>query len=83
MTLDDGDTILTAYAESARGPGWSNTPIWVIVRARTGRLRQDCIQPAEQTRDMELLCSISECVNTKMVAAVRSIRQRRSANVKT
>src|SRR5438552_91090 len=51
MILADDDAIVTAYAESAAGPGWANSPIWVIVRRRDGNLRMECLQPDEQTRD--------------------------------
>ncbi|KGC15473.1 hypothetical protein DM48_314 [Burkholderia gladioli] len=53
------EQVVTAYAEFASGPGWSNRPLWVIVRDENGKLREECIQPEEQTRDMHLMFRIS------------------------
>ena len=48
LHLQEGDRILTAYAQSGSGPGWSNAPIWVIIRSSaTGILREECIQPKD------------------------------------
>lgn len=65
------DTIITAYAESASGPGWGNTPIWFVVRSRLdGKLRQECLQPNEQTDEMHILYGISQCAHAAMTNAV-------------
>ena len=64
--------IVTAYAEGAAGPGWANSPIWVIVRGLDGSLRQECIQPSEQTRDMVTLYGVSQAAHAGMCAAVRN-----------
>ena len=66
------DTIVTAFAEYAYGPGWANAPIWVIVRDKTGELRQESIQPLEQTAEMTTLFRISDVVNKAMTTAVKS-----------
>jgi len=60
MTLRPGDSIVAAYAENASGPGWANSPVWVIVRDGDHKLRQECIQPSKQTRDMMILYRLSE-----------------------
>jgi DNA-binding transcriptional LysR family regulator len=65
-----GDHIVTAYAAAAAGPGWSNQPLWVIVRDANQKLREECIQPPEQGREMMALYRISEAVHYAMKAAV-------------
>lgn len=73
MTLGKHDHILTAYAERANGPGWANAPVWVIVRSQLdGSLRQECLQPDEQTSDMQTLYRVSEAAHVAMTAAARS-----------
>jgi hypothetical protein len=48
--LDENDTILCVYAQAAIGPGWSNTPLWVVVRnSCNGDICEVCIQPEQQT----------------------------------
>lgn len=64
------DTIVTAYAQSCAGPGWGNSPIWVVVRDKLGNLREECIQPNSQTGEMLSLYSISQSVNNAMINAI-------------
>lgn len=49
LQLTAGENIIMAAAQSANGPGWSNSPIWVIVQDRNGNLCRRCLQPAEQS----------------------------------
>lgn len=65
------NTIVCAYAEVCSGPGWRNTPVWVITRDRVGRLHEHCIQQDQQTPEMRALFSVSEAANRAMVAAVQ------------
>ena len=69
--FNDGDTLVTAFAHRAHGPGWANRPIWIIVRARDGTLREECIQPEDQNAAMLWLYDISEAAHIAMCAAVR------------
>ena len=73
MKLNKDEDIITAYAESSSGPGWAtNQPIWVIVKNRlTGIIRKDCIQPRDQTEEMQILCKISEAAHVAMTNAVK------------
>ena len=71
MKLKKDDHVVTAFAENASGPGWTNQPIWVVVRNRGGDLRMECIQPRDQTRDMILLYGPSQASHGAMTAAVR------------
>ena len=66
------DTIITAFAERASGPGWANSPIWVIVENRvSGRMRRECIQPQDQTPQMGWMYCISAAAHASMTDAVR------------
>ena len=38
FALRDGETIVTAFAEKAAGPGWYNAPVRVVIRNRVGVL---------------------------------------------
>ena len=59
--------ILTAYADPANGPGWSNTPVWIVVQDDSGIIRMECLQPEEQTPAMQTLYCVSAAVNIEMV----------------
>jgi hypothetical protein len=66
------ETVLTAFAESASGPGWANSPIWVVVRKNgTSEYMVRCIQPGEQTEEMITLYTISQAAHLAMKKAVR------------
>lgn len=70
MKRKPGDWIITVYAQSANGPGWANQPLWVVVRGIDGVIREECLQPAEQSRDMLVMYGISEAVSGAMRKAV-------------
>ena len=71
----EGDFIVTAYAQSAPGPGWGNSPLWVIVRDAAGVLREECIQPEEQTETMHLLYRASADIHTQLCGAILTARE--------
>lgn len=75
MKLTKGEGIVTAYAEAAGGPGWANTPVWVIVRGADGTLREECLQPNEQTPGMITLYVVSAAANYAMRAEVGKMIQ--------
>jgi hypothetical protein len=62
--------VLCAFAEPARGPGWSNQPIWYIFRSTSGELIQGCLQPKDHTREMAALYRVSAEVHAALTAAV-------------
>lgn len=74
--IDNDEYIVTAYGENAAGPGWSNQPLWVILRNSDGRLRQIAIQPEQQTPEMIALYAISNVVHRQISAAVKSYFKR-------
>ena len=61
------DRIVTAYAQPANGPGWHNRPLYVIVEDRDGKMRSECLQPAEFSRDLELLYGIASVVHGELL----------------
>jgi hypothetical protein len=65
--INKDEHIVTAYAEYACGPGWSNTPLWVVVRKMDNTFRLVCLQPEDQTETMRTLFDISASVNIDMV----------------
>ena len=74
MKLNKDEYVVTAYASRASGPGWRNTPVWVVIRDNsTGRIREECIQPEHQTAGMRILYGISEQTHMAMVAEVAGL----------
>ncbi len=70
--------VVAAYAEPAVGPGWANTPVWVIVRNnRDGTMRHECIQPDDQSRDMRALYRVASEIHAVMTAEAKQILEKR------
>jgi hypothetical protein len=78
MRLKKGETIITAYAEPAAGPGWANQPIWVILRDGNGKITEECIQPEDQTIDMAILYTVCAAAHRAMSVAVEKSTRRRA-----
>ncbi len=76
------ETIVTAFAEYAAGPGWANRPLWVIVRGEDQRLREECIQPQDQTAEMHALFRVSNAAHEAMKSAVESAVERQKTRRK-
>ena len=64
-----GMEVLTAYAEPASGPGWSNRPLWVIVRGHDGMLRQECLQPEQMGVDLLSLYDVLAAVQKAVMSS--------------
>ena len=77
------DTIVTAYCCSASGPGWGNSPVWVIVRDREGKMREECIQPEDQTEGMSLLYGVSQAVHLAMTGSVEKWAEKKGRGRQT
>jgi hypothetical protein len=78
MKLSKDESVVTAYAQPANGPGWANRPLWVVVRRNgTEEYRMVCLQPHEQTEEMVCLYGIAAQVQGQMTkAAERLLRTR-------
>jgi len=72
--IERDDFVITAWAETVSGPGWSNAPLYVLVRSRDGALRVECYQPQEQTADMLALYPWSSLAHRLMRCAVEDAR---------
>jgi hypothetical protein len=73
VRLSKGDVVVTAWAESCGGPGWANTPVWVLVQRRDSSFAIECLQPREQTDVMLLLHSTSAHIARLMTAETRRV----------
>lgn len=76
MNIKKGESIIIAWAESCSGPGWANQIVRVIIRKPDGELREDALQPTEQTNDMRALFSVSQAAAFSMVHAVETRRNK-------
>lgn len=66
MKLEKFDKIITAWAESPEGPGWSNRLVCVLIRDGLGELRLEFIQEEDFTNEMFLFFDTSSVVSYKM-----------------
>lgn len=74
VRLPEFDRIVCAYARKASGPGWSNRPVWVVVEdRRTGKMREECIQPDQQSEELLRLYDIAHEVDCAMYAAAKRL----------
>ena len=71
ILIADGEWMVTAWAEYASGPGWINRPVYVLIEGRTGRLRVECLQPSEQSAEVQHLHRIAALVREEFMTAVR------------
>ena len=71
LRLRKHDHILTAWAENASGPGWANTPLWVVIVDGDGRLRRECLQPDEQPAEVRLLYSAHAAITGQITTVLR------------
>ena len=69
--LSAGEHICSARPEFAYGAGWTNTPIWVIIREPDGTYRKECLQPEEQTEEMRLLFEITAKAQDLMTGLIK------------
>lgn len=70
MKIAEDEDVVMAWAEKASGPGWSNIPVWVLIRQDfTGRLRIECLQPDEHPPEVVALREVSSVVSTAMTRA--------------
>jgi hypothetical protein len=77
MTLKPTEYVVAAWAEPASGPGWANSPLWVLVSEQGIPIyRVECLQPEEQTDEMQTLYAVSRAAHVAMTAAVRRLVQK-------
>jgi hypothetical protein len=67
MKIAKNEYVLAAWAEVARGPGWANEPVLVLVgRMGGGEYRIEYLQPDEQSSTMLTLHRVSALVTADM-----------------
>lgn len=76
IKLSYGERIIGVRPEIAGGPGWSNTPVWVFVATPDGRLREECLQPTEQTAAMRTLYAPGVAMAQALLNAVPVVRSK-------
>lgn len=71
IRLDEFEVVRGAWAESASGPGWANTIVWVsIYDATTGKTRLEDIQPDERSLWMSHIFPLCLAASSALNAAV-------------
>jgi hypothetical protein len=82
MTYSKSDRVVCVYARKASGPGWRNRPLWVVLEdRRTGKMREECLQPSEQSEGMQCLYDIASEVDAAMMGAVEGVLNKRMKGV--
>lgn len=70
IALHADEKIIAVIPEHCSGPGWSNMPIWVYIIDSSQKLRTECIQPDEMTREMWTLFKAGAAMCEALVSAV-------------
>lgn len=83
IALKPRERVLTAFAERASGPGWSNRPLWIVIVSPTDGIRVECIQPDDHTPAMIALYDVSEAAHSAMMRAVEAVIRRTSDEART
>lgn len=73
IALEPGERVVTAWAERASGPGWTNMPLYVLIGNSNGAYRIETLQPEDWGRDAGFvaLYNVAESAHTAMLTAVR------------
>ena len=79
--LNEGDQIVAVWAESCSGPGWANQPVWVLVRALSGFLRIECLQPSEQSSVLLTCHRFAAELHTVMMREARALMTRKEKDL--
>ena len=65
--------IIAVVPEQARGPGWTNDPLWVYIEnLQTGNLSHFCIQPDKQNAAMRALFRTLATAHEEMLSMVKA-----------
>ena len=70
ILLDRGERVIAVVPERASGLGWSNSPTWVYIATTDGRLRCECIQPHQRSKDLYTLYAAGEAMCAALKSAV-------------
>lgn len=76
--IRETDEVICVYARPSSGPGWSNTPLWVVLKCElTSQVREECIQPEEQGAELQALYKIAAEVDAELMRLVGKLRKRK------
>lgn len=70
IALAYGEAVISVVPEYCTGPGWRNAPMWVYIRTNDGKLRTECIQPAERTAEQHILFDVGARIAQQLIASV-------------
>lgn len=78
LKLAYGEDVVAIVPEYARGPGWSNSVLWVHIRTSDGRLRTEALQPEERSRDQQVLFATLAAAHEAMLATLEVVKSKAS-----
>lgn len=75
--MEKDEYIGAVVPQNTFGSGWFNEVIWVyIINPKEGTYRLESIQPNERTKELDVLFSIGESINSKLIASVPVIQNK-------
>lgn len=77
IKLNHDERIVAVVPERCSGAGWSNTPTWVFIATRDGKLREEGIQPEDRTPELNALFGPGEAMCAALSAAIPVKRKSR------
>lgn len=79
--LNEGATIVTAWCEHCKGPGWVNDIVWAILRTRQGELVQESVFDTSKclNSNVNTIFDISHHTTVSLVNEIqKALRQERN-----
>lgn len=74
ITLSRDEVVIAAVPERCSGPGWQNRLIWVHIKNyATNEIRQEAIQPEQQTPGMVSAFDVCAAAHSLMKLEVMKI----------
>ena len=70
IVLAENEKIIAVVPEYASGPGWANLPLWVHIVNNQNKYRVECIQPNDQTLEMQILFRLCCDAHYAMMKAI-------------
>lgn len=71
LNVKKDEHIICCYAEYCNGPGWSNALLWYLVKDVNGKIREECLQPQEQSNDVLTLFPVLAAAHGQMLKALK------------
>lgn len=83
MKIKAHDHIIAVVAQPASGPGWANTPLWIILQDGNNHLRRVCLQPEEQSDGLRMLYATAAAVHVALVREVEALTRKPTPTKRT